>query len=258
MQSNTQRRVIETAQFVMDVMAPGGLIRDEKQFGAGMRSAQKVRLMHATIRRFLRHDPSYDPAWGVPICQEDLAGTLYTFSAVTLAGFEKLQISLTDGEKSDYIHTWNVVGHLLGVDERFLVPDYATSLELSRAIGRRNNASCPEGQMMMRSLIDYLEYSLPGTALDGLPSLLVHELAGSEIAEMLAVKKPAMSSQWLSAIRAIGSILDDLGDNIGFVRHAAALAGRLTLQGMLLSYRGAQRLPYNIPTALREAHKIAL
>ncbi len=258
MQSNTQRRVIETAQFVLDVMAQGGLFRDEKKFGAGLRSAQKVRLMHATIRRFLQHDPTYDPAWGVPVCQEDLAGTLYTFSAVTLSGLEKLQIDLTDTEKSDYIHTWNVVGHLLGVDHRFLAPDYTTCMELSRAIGRRNQAACPEGQLMMRSLLDYLEYSLPGNALDGLPSLLVHELAGSEIAEMLAVKKPDMSPRWLSALRSFGGIFDDLGDNIGFVRHASALAGRLTLQGMLLSYRGPQRLPYNIPLALREAHKIAL
>lgn len=258
MQSNTQRRVIETAQFVMDVMAQGGLVRDEKQFGAGIRSAQKVRLMHATIRRFLQHDPTYDPAWGVPVCQEDLAGTLYTFSAVTLSGLEKLQIDLTETEKSDYIHTWNVVGHLLGVDHRFLAADYATCMELSRAIGRRNHAACPEGQMMMRSLIDYLEYSLPGTMLDGLPSLLVHELAGTEIAEMLAIKKPDMSPGWLSALRSFGGVFDNFGDKMGFVRHAAALAGRLTLQGMLLAYRGPQRMPYNIPLALREAHKIAL
>lgn len=257
MQSNVQRRVIETAQFVLDVMAQGGLYRDEKQFGAGIRSIQKVRLMHATIRRFLQQDPTYDASWGVPICQEDLAGTLYTFGAVTLSGLEKLNIDLTAAEKADYIHTWNVVGHLLGIDSRFLLPDYETCMEVSRAIGRRNNAACPEGQLMMRSLIEYLEYTLPGTALDGLPSLLIHELAGTEIAEILAVKKPAMSSRWLSAMRALGGISDDLGDTFNFVRHATAVAGRLTLQGMLLSYRGAQRMPYNIPTALRETHKIA-
>lgn len=256
MQSNTQRRVVETAQFVLDVMSVGGLYRDENQFGAGVRSAQKVRLMHATIRRFLRHDPTYDPAWGVPICQEDLAGTLYTFSAVTLLGLEKLSIDLTETEKSDYIHAWNVVGHLLGVDHRFLVPDYETSLEISRAIGRRHHAACPEGQMMMKSLIDYLEYALPGTALDGLPSLLVHELAGPEIAEILAVKKPEMTPRWLSAIKTIGRIFDDLGDHSAFMRHATAVAGRLTLQAMLLTYRGSQRVPYNIAPTLQDAHKI--
>lgn len=258
MQSNVQRRVVETAQFVLDVMAEGGLYRDEKQFGAGIRSAQKVRLMHAAVRRFLQHDPTYDASWGVPVCQEDLAGTLYTFGAVTLSGLEKLNIDLTPTEKTDYIHAWNVVGHLLGVDSRFLHSDYETCMETSRAIGRRNNAACPEGQMMMRSLIDYLEYALPGTALDGLPSLLVHELAGTEIADILAIKKPPMSARWLSAMRAIGSFSDDLGDTFAFVRHATAIAGRLTLQGMLLSYRGSQRMPYNIPIALRETHKIAL
>jgi hypothetical protein len=41
------RRIVETAQFVMDVMAPGGLAPS----GRGLRTTQKVRLIHAAIRR---------------------------------------------------------------------------------------------------------------------------------------------------------------------------------------------------------------
>src|SRR5262245_15657081 len=44
--SNPTRRVIETAQMVVDVMAPGGLAAR----GRGIRTAQKVRLMHAAVR----------------------------------------------------------------------------------------------------------------------------------------------------------------------------------------------------------------
>jgi hypothetical protein len=44
--SNPTRRVIETAQMVVDVMAPGGLAAN----GRGIRTAQKVRLMHAAVR----------------------------------------------------------------------------------------------------------------------------------------------------------------------------------------------------------------
>jgi hypothetical protein len=43
------RRIVETAQFVLDVMAPDGLGHS----GRGVRSAQKVRLMHAAIRHLI-------------------------------------------------------------------------------------------------------------------------------------------------------------------------------------------------------------
>ena len=44
--TNPSRRITETAQMLIDVMAPGGLTGS----GAGVRTAQKVRLMHAGVR----------------------------------------------------------------------------------------------------------------------------------------------------------------------------------------------------------------
>src|SRR5687768_16325233 len=69
------RRVFETTQMVIDVMAEDGL----GPHGKGVRTAEKVRLMHAAVRHLIRSDPK-NP-WdvkelGVPINQEDLAGTL--------------------------------------------------------------------------------------------------------------------------------------------------------------------------------------
>ena len=46
--SNPTRRIVETAQMVVDVMQKGGLTTDG---GRGRLTIQKVRLMHATIRR---------------------------------------------------------------------------------------------------------------------------------------------------------------------------------------------------------------
>ena len=51
--SDTKRRVVETAQMVLDVMAPGGM-----QPGArGYRTVRKVRLMHAGVRYLIENDP---------------------------------------------------------------------------------------------------------------------------------------------------------------------------------------------------------
>ena len=252
--SDTQRRILETAQFVLDVLAPGGLRRDPDRFGAGVRSAQKVRLMHAAIRRFLRLDPTWDPEWGVPINQEDLAGTLLSFSALSLRGLQGLGVDLSDDEIAAYLHAWNVVGALLGVDPALMAPDYPAALRLTDAIARRHHESCPEGQAMTRALLRYMEYNLPGTALDGLPALLLHECAGPRVAALLGVERPALHGRWVAALRAMGRLGDDLRDQSALLRRAAELTGRLTLQGLLLAYRGPKRAPFRLPHALREAH----
>ena len=82
--SDAKRRFLETGQFIIDVMTPGGLEPD----GAGLRDIRHVRLMHASARHLLSHDdvPGQRPfdtaVYGVPVNQEDLLGTLFTFSLV--------------------------------------------------------------------------------------------------------------------------------------------------------------------------------
>src|SRR4051812_13657654 len=77
MDQDAYRRVGETAQFLLAVTAPGSL----GEGGRGIRKIQKVRLLHASIRHLVANSPRWDSAAdGIPINQEDLAGTLLTFS----------------------------------------------------------------------------------------------------------------------------------------------------------------------------------
>ena len=50
LERHAHRRSIETAQMVFDTMHPDGFAPR----GAGRRSVQKVRLIHATVRHFVR------------------------------------------------------------------------------------------------------------------------------------------------------------------------------------------------------------
>jgi hypothetical protein len=54
-------RLFETTQMVMDVLVPGGLDAN----GRGVRTAQKIRLMHAAIRRLILTDPGrpWEKTW---------------------------------------------------------------------------------------------------------------------------------------------------------------------------------------------------
>lgn len=257
MYSDVQRRVIETAQFVIDVMAPGGLDRDPNAFGAGIRSAQKVRLMHAAIRRHLRRDPTWDPAWGTPINQEDLAGTLLSFSWIILRGLERLGVELSPDERAAYLHTWCVVGHLLGLDPTLLTHDLRGAERLTGEILRRNQGVCPEGQLMTRALIDAMERTIPGTSLDGLPTLLIHDSVGAETAALLGVPAPQASERWIGALRSAGAELGDERRDHALVRAGAPIVGRLLLRGLMLAYRGPGRAAFNIPRTLRAAHDLS-
>src|SRR3984957_9257399 len=83
LETNTRRRIMETGQFLMNVLADGSF---EPQ-GKGFRTIQHVRLMHAAVRMMIegrnKQRPGFwDPNWGVPINQEDLVGTMLSFSYV--------------------------------------------------------------------------------------------------------------------------------------------------------------------------------
>ena len=57
---------------------------------------------------------NYFSQYGYPINQEDLAGTLSTFSSVVLRGLELLGVMATDSEKYGYQQLWKFVGYYLG------------------------------------------------------------------------------------------------------------------------------------------------
>ena len=110
------RRLMETAQMVINVLSEGGLAPS----GSGIITLQKVRLIHASIRHFLKAGQYHNTKWdsdkyGEPINQEDLAGTLMSFGPVIIAGLKRLNIELSDTQIEDYMHCWKVVGHLMGL-----------------------------------------------------------------------------------------------------------------------------------------------
>jgi hypothetical protein len=111
------RRLGETGRFVQTVYAPGGL-----QPGApGFVATARVRLMHAQVRRLLRQSPRWDTAaWGTPINQLDMAGTVLLFSLVVVDGLRRFGFKLSTEETSDVLHLWRTAGWLMGVREDLL------------------------------------------------------------------------------------------------------------------------------------------
>jgi hypothetical protein len=246
--SNPTRRVIETAQMVIDVMAPGGLAAH----GRGVRTAQKVRLMHAAVRYQLATHGLWNPAWDRPINQEDLAGTLLAFSWVCLDGLRQMGFELSVDEAESYLHSWNVVGHLLGIQEALLPTQVAHAEALVRAIQRRQYAACAEGQMMTQALVAMMQYHLPGNIFDAFPAALIRLLLGEEYADVLAVERHRMAEVLLGPWRHLFALKDGLMDHASALRRLREIFSRKLIEGLLLVGRGGQRIAFRIPTELRQ------
>jgi hypothetical protein len=121
------RRISETGRFVQSVTLAGGL----SPFAPGFVATARVRLMHAQVRRFLLVSPRWDTAaWGTPINQLDMAGTVLLFSLVVVDGLRRFGFKFSEEEVGDVLHLWRTAGWLLGVREDLLCSTEAEAREL--------------------------------------------------------------------------------------------------------------------------------
>lgn len=249
MTDRTQQRVMETAQFLFDVLDVGALEPE----GRGIRAAQRVRLMHAAVRRLLlaRETSPWDAARrGLPINQEDLAGTLMTFSVVTFDAMRRLGVDATEAEGDDWLHHWRVVGHLLGLEPSLLPTSIADGRDLMEAVRQRQWRRSPEGTMLARALVDMTQSFFTRGLFGGLTPTLIRFLAGDLCADLLGLP-PA---DWTKTVVSLGAQVAGAFDVDAHERALETAFGMLTLQAMkavVTFERAGKHAAIRIPESLR-------
>lgn len=255
--TDTRRRVMETGQFLMDVLAVGGL--DEE--GKGRRDIQKVRLMHAAVRHLIKARNEKTPGtwqreWGTPINQEDLAGSLLTFSYVVAEPLPRLGVRLSAEEVDAYLHLWNVIGHLQGVHDELLAHDVSDATALVDAIRRRQFRASPEGQELTGALLDLLDELTPLHRFDDTIPPLIRHLIGDETADMLLVPKSHLFDHLGPLARAAGWGMHVAGEIERDLPHYQVMSdmarplGRELVRGVFALERRGDRAPFDIPNHL--------
>ena len=177
------RRIAETSEFIYYTMTPGGL----SPKGRGIRAAQKVRLIHAVIRYYLRQNNWDEATFDAPINQEDLAGTLMSFSALILEGLETLGVPLNAEDKEAYTHCWRVIGHIMGVDADLIPFNAADSIALGHAIQDHQFNVSDHSKELMKSLIDFQDKHTPSFMDHQVNVEMMRFLMGDKIADLLGV-----------------------------------------------------------------------
>ncbi len=190
--NHTRRRIALTAQFVLDVMSPGGL----EPTGRGIATSLKVRLLHASIRFYLLREVdkgtiNYNVETnGYPINQEDLMGTMLAFSTVVIEGMDTLGFSVSAEEKEAIVHLWKCTGFLIGIDENNMPADYNSSIILWNAISTSLDEKTQAGIILTKDLTDFLDEILHDRILKDVVPILMYALMGDKTCKLLEVRPP--------------------------------------------------------------------
>jgi ER-bound oxygenase mpaB/B'/Rubber oxygenase, catalytic domain len=228
LEKHTEYRIRSTAAMIFPVMMHGGLTTAE---GGGVAQTLKVRLIHATIRHLiLRGMPiagieraqkvaplaslqgsqnmhqalfahGWDtPALGLPCNQEELAYTLLTFNYVFLRGLRTLGIGLPHEDEQAYLHTWNVMAHVLGVDKALMVNtmDEAHALFADMQARGRARPRTPDVRSKLGgALIDTMQNAIKLPVVKHFPALMTRRLCGPQTSRDVGVTD---STPWFARL----------------------------------------------------------
>jgi hypothetical protein len=218
LEQRTEHRIRMTAAMIFPVMLHGGLTETQ---GAGVAQVLKVRLIHALIRHMiLRGNPAaalqtpgngqipaladrpqdmyqalYTKGWdtaadGLPCNQEELIYTLLTFGYVYLRSLHRLGLGLPAADEEAFLHTWNVVGHLLGIERSLMVDTMAEAERLFARIqtqGRDHPYRPDPRPALAQALMKTMEQVIPVRVLQPFPVLMTGYLCGASTLRALGL-----------------------------------------------------------------------
>lgn len=256
--SHPKRRFLETGQFVLDVMTPGALEPGSK----GLNDIRHVRLMHAAVRHMLTHEAdelgiaAWDARTGVPINQEALLATMFTFSMVGIQSVDKFGIHLTDEEKEAYTHAWSVIGSLMGVRGDLLPLSYADSATVWEAIKDHQYDDSLEGQELTAAAIEVMQNLIPGRFINGLPASGLQFLLGRDTAKMLGVGRPNWTYALFVPMHAFGDLSHRFQNDFAPGRWVTQRLGRRMMKSFIEGEWDDERLPRTVKRGGKIAFEI--
>lgn len=260
------RRLMETAQMVVYTMMPGGLAPG----GKGVVTVQKVRLIHASIRYYLKNPATNPQGWdtetlGEPINQEDMAGTLMSFSALILDGLKQMHLEVSDEEAAAYMHCWSVVGHLTGVEQDLIPTSYTEGYDLGVAIMKNQAGASDWGKALTSSCIAFMQSVIPGNYFDGVAEYMIwyfvkdiSTAVGKDLGEMIGVTdKDHLRGELVTMLTDVAfRVEEELAEHSTVVRRLMDHFNIIFLQSLLVYFNHGKQVRFYIPPSLQADWKL--
>ncbi len=206
------RRLAETATYVVETHRPGSVLPGGKGWALGVH----VRVMHAVVRRRLQADPRWQPGWGVPINQHDLAATQLLFSIVWLEGLRALGWPVSREEAEDHLALWRVAGRWMGVDPTLMPADEPAALEALALVHDTEGEPDDDARRLVAAMLDTTPEGAGRAARRRLSEALIAHVQGPARSAQLGLRhglllEPALrlSGRSLHAMARASTVADD-------------------------------------------------
>lgn len=284
LEQHTEYRIRATAAMIFPVMLLGGLTQPS---GSGVAQVLKVRLIHATVRNLiLRGKPQdarsrirdngvlpplpltgaaatsmhqvlyargWDLAQGAPCNQEELAYTLLTFGYVFLRSMRKLGMGLRPADEEAYLHAWNVVGYVLGIDPALMVQNMHQGESLMAQMQTRGRAQPvqPDPRPALgAALMQTMSQAIPWSIAKPFPPLMTRYLCGAQTAKDLGLDSKQIP--WLSrcafwcvmlAARVVDDVVQAMLPRFSLTRALVRIVGYHFMSRVLMNQTRPLQLP---------------
>lgn len=183
MKKSPGKRLLDTAHFIIEVMKDGAFTAH----GNGAFEVQKTRLIHALVRHYIQYKTPWDPIWGMPVNQEDMAGTNLAFSYIILMGMRQSDFALSAEDENDFLYAWRFIGYQLRIDEDLLPGNMEEAKVLEETIRARHFRKSEEGPKLTSELVNHYKESFPKIASYFVESQIRYFI-GPEVSELLGLK----------------------------------------------------------------------
>lgn len=180
MRDDVDRRVNETARFVLEILRPHSF----EPGGRARVMCGKVRFIHAAVRAALVRANWTGPT---PINQRDMLGTLLAFSVTVLRSLIRLGVTVSDRQREDFLHLWCVAGALLGIPDELLPRSFEAAARTTAYLQRRLSRASEGGRQLMAALAAGYERHLVLPGGRDVAIALVRYLLDDELTEILGL-----------------------------------------------------------------------
>jgi hypothetical protein len=254
--SHPRRRIAETGKFLVEVMGYEGGEGDDPFLGLGRggdayRAVRGVRLVHAAVRALVtdRLGAEWVAAHGTPVNQQDLVGTMLTFTSVVFRALDRLGIEYSDDDADAYLHAWCVIGWLLGIDEDLLPWSRAEADTVAALLRERGQRPSPAGTTLALALLEEMEEAMPRGALS-VPRTVTRHLVGDETADLLGLPPAAWWRRLLGTLREVDEVGGVRGPGATTARFLSRTIGRAMFSEYIARGMRGERVPFAIPAGL--------
>ena len=194
-QTDTLKRLEETGEFLQIVTK-----EENWKNGKAVLKILKVRLMHAAIRFFTEHHGTWDLAWGKPVNQEDMAGTNGAFSYIVIRGMRKSGDAPNESDAEAYLHLWNVISVIMGVDKELIPNNLREAFTMDKAIAKRQFRPSEEGKALTKALLNTIENFIESPILKPFPAAQMRYLMGDSVADILGIPQVSFEKKLMAFI----------------------------------------------------------